>query len=163
MKWASEQEMPPNESEVNAPGDRLSCAFGDNADLSEQTDDLDEMNGQMYSALRNLTEGTPFTYVGNAPQGNGLEAWRALHSKYDPSTGGRKKAMLNALIWPNRANYEGLSGALERWRALRNRYEQKKDQSGRREVLSESISMNALEHLPNQKARLGTRSAHNES
>ena len=97
--------------------------------------------------MRSTTEGTPFTYVDNAPQGNGLEAWRALSAKYDPSTGGRKKAMLNALISPNRASYEGLIGAMERWRTLRTRFEQKKDQFGRRETLSEAIAMNAIEQL----------------
>ena len=76
--------------------------FGDVADLSDQYDNLSSHNSQLYSALRTLTEGTPFTYVDNAASGNGLEAWRALHAKYDPATGGRKKAMLNTLIRPNR-------------------------------------------------------------
>ena len=147
MKWASEQEHPLHEAESGAASYRLDMAYGAHADPADHMDELDAYNNQMYSALRSTTEGTPFTYVDNAPQGNGLEAWRALHAKYDPSTGGRKKAMLNALIRPNRASYEGLSGAMERWRTLRTRFEQKKDQFGRRETLSESIAMNAIEQM----------------
>ena len=152
MQWSAEQEEPINESDTDAhgnslPGDRLSCAFGDFADGTDQYEDLDQHNPQLYAALRSLTEGTPFTYVDNAESGNGLEAWRALHAKYDPATGGRKKAMLNALIRPNRATYEHLAGALERWKTLKTRYDHKKDQFGRRERLPESIAMNAMEQL----------------
>ena len=121
--------------------------LGSHADLSGQIPALEEHNNQMYLVLRSLMEGTAFTCVDNAPRGNGLEAWRALHHKYDPSTRGQKKAMLNALIRTQRANYEGLRGAIEQWRTLRTRFEQKKDQFRRREVLSESIAMNAIEQL----------------
>ena len=147
MRWASEQEHSLSDSELGAPASRLECAFGSHADLPDQIDNLDELNNQMYSALRSTTEGTPFTYGDNVPIGNGLEAWRSLHNTYDSSTGGMKKAMLSALIRPSRAGYEGLAGALKRWKTFRNMYEQKKDQFGRSETLLESIAMNALEQV----------------
>ena len=115
--------------------------------LSKQNDEISEKNSQLYGALRCLTEGTPFTYVDNSPSGDGFEAWRALHAQCYPSTGGRKKVMLNALIRPDRASYEQLAGALERWKALRVRCERKKDQLGKRTPLDESIAMNSLENL----------------
>ena len=130
MRWASEQEHSLGDSKLGAPASRLECAFESHADQVDQIDDLDELSNQMYLALRSTTEGTPFTYVGNAAIGNGLEAWRSLHNKYDPSTGGRKKAMLNALISPNKAGYEGLAWALVRWKTLHNRYEQKMEKFG---------------------------------
>ena len=40
-----------------------------------------------------------------------------------------------------------MSQALERWKALRSRYDRKKDQFGAREALPESLAMNALEKL----------------
>ena len=55
--------------------------------------------------------------------------------------------MLQALTSPERSSYENLSNALERWKALRNRYDRKKDQFGKREVLQDSLAMNALEKL----------------
>ena len=147
MQWAAEQEYELTGWDDGAPGNRLSCAYGAEADANDELEHLNDWNSQLYSALRSMTEGTPFTYVDNAASGNGLEAWRALHAKYDPATGGRKKAMLNALIRPQRTTYEQLSGALERWKTLRTRYEQKKDQFGKRELLPQSIAMNALEQL----------------
>ena len=152
MAWAAEQEGSLDERERDDAGamaaeNRLEMAYGIGANPADKYDDLIAENSQFYSALRTLTEGTPFTYVDNAPSGNGLEAWRALHAKYDPATGGRKKAMLNALIRPTRATQENLAGALERWKSMRNRYEQKKDQHGRRESLPDSVAMNSLEQL----------------
>ena len=105
------------------------------------------MNQQVYTILRATTEGAVFDLVENAPKGAGLEAWRALHRKFDPSTGGRKRIMLQALTSPERSSYENLGNALERWKALRNRYDRKKDQFGKREVLQDSLAMNALEKL----------------
>ena len=55
--------------------------------------------------------------------------------------------MLQALTNPERATYDTLQAALERWKALRSRYDRKKDQSGTREALPESLAMNALEKL----------------
>jgi hypothetical protein len=140
MQWAAEFEGSIDELSIDT-------AYGDAADATVAIENLTEMNSQFFSCLRNLTDGTPFTYVDNADHGNGFEAWRSLHKKYDPSTGGRKKVMLNALIRPDRATYEQMAGALERWKALRARYEKKRDQHGRRENLAESIAMNALENL----------------
>ena len=147
MQWAAQQEFDLTGYDDGEADNRLEKAFGDAADATDQVENLEDYNSQFYSALRSMTEGTPFTYVDNAESGNGLEAWRTLHSKYDPATGGRKKAMLNALIRPQRTTYEQLSGAFERWKTLRSRYEQKKDQFGRREKLPMSIAMNALEQL----------------
>lgn len=55
--------------------------------------------------------------------------------------------MLQALTNPERASYDTLQGALERWKALRSRYDRKKDQFGSREALPESLAMSALEKL----------------
>ena len=112
-------------SEGNIVAEEIDKAYGTGADL----------------------KGVVFDLVENAPRGNGLEAWRMLHKKYDPATGGRKRIMLQALTNPDRAGYESLSNALERWKSLRGRYNKKKDQFGRRKDLPDSLAMNALEKL----------------
>lgn len=140
MQWASE-------SEVEVSSALLANTYGEHADPNDVIEDIDDMNTKLYSALRSTTEGTPFDVVDNTSSNSGLEAWRLLHRKYDPATGGRKRVMLNALTTPDRATYETLAGALERWRALRARYNRKKDQFGKREELPESLAMNALEKL----------------
>ena len=43
---------------------------------------------QLYTILRATTKGAVFDLVENAPKSAGLEAWRALHRKFDPATGG---------------------------------------------------------------------------
>ena len=127
--------------------EEIDKAYGTGADLIDQWDEVLEFNEQLYTVLRATTEGVVFDLVENAPRGNGLEAWRMLHKKYDPATGGRKRIMLQALTNPDRAGYESLSNALERWKSLRGRYNKKKDQFGRREDLPDSLAMNALEKL----------------
>ena len=125
----------------------LQNTYGIHAGDADCIADLEDMNTMLYSALRSTTEGTPVDVVDNASNNSGLEAWRLLRKKYDPATGGRKRVMLNALTSPDRATYDTLAAALERWRALRARYNRKKDQFGKREELPESLAMNALERL----------------
>ena len=55
--------------------------------------------------------------------------------------------MLQALTNPERASYDSLQSALERWKALKSRYDKKRDQFGQREALPDSLAMNALEKL----------------
>ena len=112
-----------------------------------QWEEIEEFDKQLYVVLRATTEGIPFDLIDNVASGRGLEGWRALHKRYDPSTGSRKRVMLQALTNPERSSYENLQGALERWKALRSRYDRKKDQLGVREALPDSLAMNALERL----------------
>ena len=140
LEWAAS-----NDSEITLT--EIGGAYGSQADLIDQWDEVYTFDEQLYTVLRATTESTPFDLVENTEKGRGLEAWRSLHRKYDPSTGGRKRAMLNALTSPERATYDTLAGALERWKALRSRYDRKRDQLGNREVLPDSLAMNALERL----------------
>ena len=140
LEWASTSDAEVDEALIDA-------TYGINADPSDEWDDVYDFNGQLYSVLRATTEGIPFDVVENVPTGHGLEAWRCLHRRFDPATGSRKRIMLNALTNPEKATYETLQSALERWKALRSRYDKKRDQFGQREALPESLAMNALEKL----------------
>ena len=120
-------------SEGNIVAEGVDKAYGTGGEAME-------FNEQLYTVLRATTEGVVFDLVENAPRGNKLK-------KYDPATGGRKRIMLQALTNPDRAGYDSLSNALERWKSLRGRYNKKKDQFGRREDLPDSLAMNALEKL----------------
>ena len=91
MQWAAEQELGLTGWDDGAADNRLECAYGAATDATDQIDNLHDYNSQLYSALRSMIEGTLFTYVDNAESGNGLEAWRSLHAKYDPATCVRKK------------------------------------------------------------------------
>ena len=112
LEWAASSDVEVTKPEVDQ-------AYGNAADAIDQWEEVYEFDQQLYSVLRATTESIPFDLVENCPSGCGLEAWRCLHKKYDPSTGGRKRVMLNALTNPERASYETLGGALERWKSLR--------------------------------------------
>ena len=140
LEWASTSDAEIGEKEIKE-------AYGEDADLADQWDDIDDFNSQLYSVLRATTEGVAFDVVENAMTGAGLEAWRLLHRRFDPATGSRKRIMLQALTSPERATYENLQSALERWKALRSRYDRKRDQFGTREALPDSLAMNSLERL----------------
>eukprot|EP00435_Cladocopium_sp_Y103_P070140 s53_g34.t1 len=139
LEWASAMDAEIGDKEI-------SDNYGNNADLLDQWDEIYEFNNQLYSVLRATTEGVPFDVVENVMTGAGLDAWRCLHKRFDPA-GSRKRVMLHALTNPERATYESLQSALERWKVLKMRYDKKKDQFGAREPLPESLAMNSLEKL----------------
>eukprot|EP00435_Cladocopium_sp_Y103_P068786 s76_g32.t1 len=140
LEWAASMDVEIGDKEI-------SDNFGANSDLLDQWDEVYEFNNQLYSVLRATTEGVPFDVVENVMTGAGLDAWRSLHKRFDPATGSRKRVMLHALTNPERATYETLQSALERWKTLKLRYDKKKDQFGAREPLPESLAMNSLEKL----------------
>ena len=160
FEWAAERSEPIEQ-------DDWMTAFG-------TTNGHDEENGiqgitdlvqQLHAALSQLTDGESFDITQNSGAGNGLEAWRRLHRRYDPATGGRKRVLLRSIIDPGRCRIDDLGSALERWEELVVRYERRRDDSGRRSQVPEDIKMAALEslvpedlekHLFLNQSRLGT-------
>lgn len=111
--------------------------------LHPRVDDVDVKAAQLYTLLAQLTDGESFDIVNNAGKNNGLEAWRKLHRRFDPSTGGRRRNMLREIINPGRCKHENqLYGAMERWEELVQRYERKLGRS-----LDDDLKMAALESL----------------
>ena len=49
---------------------------------------------------------------------NGGEAWRLLHRRFDPATGGRKRNLLRAIISPGRCKIDDLQAALTKWELM---------------------------------------------
>eukprot|EP00971_Amphidinium_carterae_P325152 6455272-Amphidinium_carterae.1 len=101
-----------------------------------------------------------------AGAGEGLEAWRRLHRRWDPLTTGRARGLLREILTPGRAQLSGLQGAVERLEDLMRRYCMRKDtQTGQRHTLAEDIRMASLEallpddlekHVQLQRSRLDT-------
>eukprot|EP00971_Amphidinium_carterae_P285898 5676538-Amphidinium_carterae.1 len=60
--------------------------------------------GQLYVALQQLTSKEAFDILRNAPVGAGLEGWRRLARRYDPSTSQRKRVLLRNILNPGRAS-----------------------------------------------------------
>ena len=57
--------------------------FGIQAD-EDEIENVDDFVGKLYAYLVSCTTDAPNRIVRNSGDGNGLEAWRRLHSEYDP-------------------------------------------------------------------------------
>ncbi|CAK0805504.1 unnamed protein product, partial [Prorocentrum cordatum] len=110
--------------------------------------ELETKINQLYAALISTTaDGSESNdLVTGAPDGNGLEAWRKLHRRWDPTTGPWKRLILRSIISPPKCNAEELGSALEKWIQQIGKYERRQGEDGLAE-LPEDIKMAALEML----------------
>ena len=125
----------------------LNDSFGDEADEAERIEDITEKNSQIFILLRNLTEQESFDIVDGVDHGFGLKAWQKLHLRWDPTTGGRRMTMLATLMNPGRVKLEELASAVQRWKTLRRRYNNKKDSDSRKHDLPDDIARASLMKL----------------
>ena len=129
-------------------------------------DTLRMLADQLYTVLMTLVEGESFDIHVGSGSGEGLEAWRRLHKRWDPLTTGRARGLLREILSPGRAKLVLLQGAVERLEDLMGRYTQRRDaRNGQRHTLAEDIRMAALEallpkelerHCQLQRSRLDT-------
>ena len=129
-------------------------------------DTLRMLADQLYTVLMTLVEGESFDILVGSGSGEGLEAWRRLHKRWDPLTTGRARGLLREIFSPGRAKLVELQGAVERLEDLMRRYTQRRDaRNGQRHTLAEDIRMAALEallpeelerHCQLQRSRLDT-------
>lgn len=142
--------------------DDMEAAFVDD----DSIEDLHEKSMQVRATLNQLCDGESWDIVQNSGKNNGFEAWRTLHRRYDPSTGGRKRNLLKSITGPSRCkDYNELGGSLEQREDLVSRYERKKNNHGEYEKVSDDIKMAAMEsmvpedlekHLLLQRSRLSS-------
>lgn len=138
LEWSEEQTS-------TITDDRARAAFGTGS--SQEVEELKDKSSQVYSALQNLLEGEPFMIIRNCEKNNGLEAWRRLNRRYDPSTGAKKSSLLRHILNPTKCKLEGLNEQIENWTELLNRYEQRRDANGQRQTISDDIKMAVLESM----------------
>ncbi len=138
LVWAVEQDDCAKKAEWGS-------VFGDGGD--EEFPEAADHISQVYTLLVALTDEDSNDIVVGSGSGEGLEAWRRLHRRWGPSTGGRKRTLLKAIISPPRCAITELAGRLERWQQQVSKYERKKDSSGAYEVLKDDLKMAALEFL----------------
>ena len=116
-------------------------------ELVMSLDTLRMLADQLYTVLMTLVEGESFDILVGSGSGEGLEAWRRLHKRWDPLTTGRARGLLREILSPGRAKLVELQGAVERLEDLMRRYTQRRDaRNGQRHTLAEDIRM-ALEAL----------------
>ena len=139
LKWAKEL---PTEATIEVIEGTFGALSGD-----DEVEGLEGLNAQLYGCLTALTDEESFDIVVSAGRGNGLEAWRLLHRRWDPTVAGRSRALLREIINPKRSNLQGVLGALQSWEDLTRRYEHRKDSAGRKQTLTDDIKCSSLEAL----------------
>ena len=106
--------------------------FGEGADEEHQIDEIDDFFVKFYAYLVSFTTHAANRIVRNSGDGNGLEAWRRLHSEYDPTSSMRRVAILQQVQNPSRCQrVEDLGSALEDWLSKKRQYEMFTDRNGR--------------------------------
>jgi len=136
LEWALEQDT---EITVAMVDER----FG--SDAIDPIPHVASVNQQFKTVLSHLTEMEAYSIVQNCSR-NGLEAWRRLHRRYDPITGGRRRNLLRAIMAPQRVKIEDLGAALETWEDMVSRYNKKNTRLKQAE-LPDDIKCSALEAM----------------
>ena len=67
--------------------------FGEQA-AEDAIENIDDFVGKLFAFLVSFTTDAANRIVRNSGEGNGLEAWRRLHSEYDPASSTRRVAIL---------------------------------------------------------------------
>lgn len=137
-----------DEADVEVDTAAIQGAFGPTNPSVKTVDNIQDINGELFAVLQSLCEKEAFTIVRSAGKGRGLEAWRKLVKRYDPTTGGRRRAMLRAILNPSKCTkLEDLYVAIETWEEHVRQYEARKKADGTRHVLDEEIKIAVLEHI----------------
>ena len=98
----------------------------------DEVENIDDFVGKLYAYLVSFTTDATNRIVRNAGEGNGLDAWRRLHSEYDPTPPMRRVAILQQLQNPPRCErVEDHGQALEKWLLKKRQYEMFTDRNGR--------------------------------
>ena len=106
--------------------------FDEGADEEDQLDEIDDFVGKLYAYLVSFKTDAPNRIVRNSGEGNGLEAWRRLHSEYDSTSSMQRVAILQQVHNPPRCQrVEDLGAALEDWLSRKRQYEMFTDRNGR--------------------------------
>ena len=104
--------------------------FGDRAGEAE-IENIDDCVGKLHAYLVSITTDASNRIVRNSGEGNGLEAWRRLHSEHDPISSMRRVAILQQVQNPPRCQrVEDLGSALEEWLSKKRHYETFPDRNG---------------------------------
>ena len=112
----------------------------------------------IHETLMTLTSQETNYIVANSRK-NRLEAWRRLHERYDPTSGGRKRNILRAIIFPGRCSLQELQAGIERWETYAPRYEKvkgKMDDEIKRAGLESLVPEELEKHLIFNSTRLKT-------
>ena len=122
LTWAARQQRIVVKTCATSQRNRMiswNTVFGDQGG-EDEIENIDDFVGKLYAYLVSFTTDALNRIVRNSEEGNGLEAWRRLHSEYDPISSMRRVAILQQVQNPPRCQrVEDLGPALEDWLSKR--------------------------------------------
>ena len=125
LEWAEEQDTEVTQATLRA-------AFGPTNPSHHEVEDVEDIDIQLFAILQTLCEKEPFQVVRSAGKSRGLEAWRKLNRRFDPSTGGRRGAMLRTILSPPKCTkIDNLWQSVESWEEAVRQYEHRKKPDSR--------------------------------
>lgn len=141
LEWAEELDTEVTQAAIRA-------AFGPLRPSHHEVEDVEDIDVQIYAILQTLCEKEPFQIVRSAGKSKGLEAWRKLNRRFDPSTGGRRGAMLRTILSPPKCQkIDNLWASVESWEEAVRQYEHRKRADGTRHQLDDEIKCSILEQM----------------
>ena len=141
LEWAEELDSEVTQAAIRA-------AFGSVRPSHHEVEDVEDIDVQLYAILQTLCEKGPFQIVRSAGKSKGLEAWRKLNRRFDPSTGGRRGAMLRTILSPPKCQkIDNLWASVETWEEAVRQYEHRKRSDGTRHQLDDEIKVSILEQM----------------
>ena len=134
LTWAARQQRILVKTCVASQRNRMISwitVFGEHAG-EDEIENIDDFVGKFYAYFVSFTTDAANRIVRNSGEGPGLEAWRRLHSEYDPTSSMRRVAILQHVQNPPRCQrVENLGTALEDWLSKKRQYEMFTDRNGR--------------------------------
>ena len=118
---------------------------------SDENPELVDLSAQLKVTLIALTEDEPFSLVTKTPQGahGGLEAYRRLNNRYDPTGPRSAKMVLKRMLSLKAVTTKQLRSAIEELEKLYDEYEGRSGHS-----LQEDLKMQCLEQLLDERLAL---------
>ena len=127
--------------------DILEDHFGDGADVLDQIGNYREIDDQIYTALTQLCEGESLDIVKNVGSKSGLEAWRKLTRRYDPTTVNRRRNLMSSILSPGSFKVNELLAAIERWEEQVRQFERRRNAYGERKPIDDEIKAGILQQM----------------
>ena len=121
--------------------DELADRFGEQLRL------LNQVEENLYTCLSSFTDGEAWSIASNTPEGHGLEAYRRLCFRFDPSTAGRRRNIVSSLLNPEKVKLDDLGKAIETWEEKIRAYEQRRGPDGERMEMDDDIKSGAFQSM----------------
>ena len=141
LDWAVEQDSQITKEDLQDQWIELASTEEEKRPRIEEEDD------QLHTLLDQITAEESNEIVESAAE-MGLEAWRLLHRRWDPTSGGRRQQLLAQIMRPDRCkSYAELRKKWREWERNVVRYERSKDSKGNRGSIDNDLKVAALRAL----------------